>query len=117
MLGKILTRLFALFGMTLTCVACYGTPYEEYHPEYIISGRVVDTEGNAIKGIRVNNGGEFARTGEDGEFSVAGISDHIWFYDEDGEANGGEFEDREVTAPRHQYYVELGDVELKRKQN
>ena len=56
MLGKILTRLFALFGMTLTCVACYGTPYEEYHPEYIISGRVVDTEGNAIKGIRVNNG-------------------------------------------------------------
>ena len=71
--------------MTLTCVACYGTPYEEYHPEYIISGRVVDPEGNAIKGIRVNN--------------------------------GGEFEDREVTTPRHQYYVELGDVELKRKQN
>ena len=117
MLGKILTRLFALFGMTLTCVACYGTPYEEYHPEYITTGRVVDTEGNAIKGIWVETGGCNTRTSANGEFTVYGNSRDIWFEDDDGEANGGEFEDREVIAPRHQYYVELGDVELKRKQN
>ena len=51
MLGKILTRLFALFGMSLTCVACYGTPYMGYDPDFVVSGRVVDEEGQPIKDI------------------------------------------------------------------
>ena len=49
---RLLTRLFALFGMTLTCVACYGVEYQEYDPSFAASGRVVDEEGNPIQGIR-----------------------------------------------------------------
>lgn len=115
MLGRILTRLFALFGVTTTCVACYGVGYEEYHPEYITTGRVVDTEGNAIKGIWVETGGCNTRTFANGEFTVYGNSRDIWFEDDDGEANGGEFERRNIRVPQYQYTNNIGDVELKRK--
>lgn len=60
MTGKLLTRLFALFGMTLTCVACYGTMYDEYHPEFAASGRVVDDENNPIENIEVSLGSKTA---------------------------------------------------------
>ena len=66
MIGKILTRLFALFGMTLTCVACYGVPEAEYQPAWRANGRVVDPEGEAIKGIKVVLGDIKTYSGEDG---------------------------------------------------
>ena len=57
MTGKLLTRLFALFGMTLTCVACYGVEYTEFHPEFGATGRVVDEQEQPIKGIKARCGG------------------------------------------------------------
>lgn len=59
-LGRVLTRLFALFGITLTCVACYGTPYEEYRFDFEASGRVVDGEVVKFEDIDGEaNGGDF----------------------------------------------------------
>lgn len=115
MIGKILTRLFALFGMSLTCVACYGTPYDEYHPDYIATGRVVDPDGNTIENIRVVMDSS-DRTDENGVFELKGTSRTLTFIDDDGEANGGEFEMLDIRIENNYENVNLGDVELKRKE-
>ena len=121
MLGKILTRLFALFGMTLTCVACYA-PYDaEFNPNFEASGRVVDPEGEPIEGIHASTDLQGCYTNELGEFRIIGRLNHISFTDDDGELNGGEFQLREVELPTDQSWaeeeikvIELGDIKLNR---
>lgn len=117
LLGRVLTRLFALFGITLTCVACYGTPYDEFHPDFGASGRVVDEEGNPIKGIAVESEHEWTSTGRDGRFYISGMrayTDAIYFRDGDGEANGGEFAYLRKVLPPESGEIDLGDVEMER---
>ena len=113
MIGKILTRLFAIFGMTLTCVACYGIVETDYNPQWKASGRVVDEDENPIQGIEVSLGYTRQTTDEDGRFYIRGGSSYILFEDVDGEANGGEFEMRSIPLQGEE--VVLGDVELRRK--
>lgn len=121
MLGKILTRIFALFGMTLTCVACYA-PYDaEFNPNFEASGRVVDPEGEPIEGIHASTDLQGCYTNELGEFRIIGRLNHISFTDDDGELNGGEFQLREIELPTDQSWaeeeikvIELGDIELNR---
>lgn len=113
MIGKILLRLFALFGVTFTCVACYGTPYDEYHSEYGATGRVVDPENNPIKGIEVTLGEKRTESDDNGRFYVASNHNILQLRDTDGERNGGEFYDVAITVwdPNS----DLGDIELRRK--
>ena len=113
MIGKILLRLFALFGMTLTCVACYGTAYDEYHAEYGASGRVVDPQKNPIEGIEVSLGEKKTYTTEDGRFYIHNLDyQGLHFKDVGGKRNGGEFADRHI--PLNQPNVDLGDIELQK---
>lgn len=114
MIGKILTRLFALGGISLTCVACYGTPYDVYKPHFAASGRVVDEQGEPIKGIRVSMN-EATTTNANGEFYVQGTVSLVEFTDVDGEDNGGTFQSRSIDLEEMGTVAELGDVELKRE--
>lgn len=119
MLGKILTRLFALFGMTLTCVACYA-PYDaEFNPNFQASGRVVDPEGEPIEGIHVSTDLSGSYTNKSGEFRVVGKLAYVYFSDDDGELNGGEFQSLQMELPTDMSWaeeeikvIELGDIEL-----
>lgn len=121
MLGKILTRLFALFGMSLTCVACYA-PYEaEFNANFQASGRVVDPEGEPIEGIHVSTDLVGSYTNKSGEFRVVGRLNTVFFSDDDGELNGGEFQPYTHELPTDQSWAEeeikvlnLGDIELTR---
>ena len=93
----------------------YGTPYAEYE----VKGRVSDSEGTPISGIKVSMGVEdymdsVAVTDADGRFHV--IHDtfpfrdntfDIQFTDIDGEAGGGLFEEQTVTVQAEM--VEEGD--------
>lgn len=119
MLGKILTRLFALFGFSLTCVACYGTMYDEYNPRYLVSGRVVDSDGKPIKDIEVSSN-QSATTDSEGRFRLGASYATIRIEDVDGVENGGEFEPREINIQDKysygNYITDLGDIELKRKE-
>lgn len=121
MFGKILTRLFALFGMSLTCVACYACPDTEFNANFQASGRVVDPEGEPIEGIHVTTDISWCDTNKSGEFRVVGRLAEVDFYDKDGELNGGEFESYVHTIPTDQSWAEdeikvldLGDIELNR---
>lgn len=111
---RLLTRLFALFGMTLTCVACYGVEYQEYDPSFAASGRVVDEEGNPIQGIRVKLGHE-TYTDAMGGFYAFGRSQHLEFEDVDGAENGGDFESRTITLEKMGSMEDVGDVTLTQK--
>lgn len=121
MLDKILTRLFALFGMTLTCVACYAPYGAEFDPNFRASGRVVDPEGEPIEGIHVSTDLCGGYTDESGKFRVVGRRSVIDLSDDDGEHNGGEFQPHTIILPTDESWLEdeikvldLGDVELKR---
>ena len=121
MLGKILTRLFALFGMSLTCVACYACPDTEFNANFQASGRVVDPEGEPIEGIHVSTDLVGSYTNKSGEFRVVGRLNTVFFSDDDGELNGGEFQPYTHELPTDQSWAEeeikvlnLGDIELKR---
>lgn len=121
MLGKILTRLFALFGMSLTCVACYACPDTEFNANFQASGRVVDPEGEPIEGIHVTTDISWCDTNKSGEFRVVGRFAKVDFYDKDGPLNGGEFECYYHTITTDQSWTEgeievidLGDIELSR---
>lgn len=117
MWGKILTRLFALFGITLTCVACYGTPYEEFRPYFGASGRVVDEAGEPIPGIEASVGNNKVLTKADGHFYVESFDySKLTLIDIDGEENGGDFERRDIEL-MYQGNNDVGDVVLERKQN
>ena len=116
MLGRVLTRIFALFGMTLTCVACYGVEYAEYKQDFVASGRVVDQDQNPIIGIQVRMMGGTGYSGTNGRFFVRGASlGTVTFTDVDGEENGGKFEERSITVDGSEDYVDLGVVELRRE--
>lgn len=119
MLGKILTRLFALFGFSLTCVACYGTMYDEYNPQYLVSGRVVDSDGKPIKDLEVSSS-QWTTTDSEGRFRLGASYATIRIEDVDGVENGGEFEPREINIQDKysygNYITDLGDIELKRKE-
>ena len=121
MLGKILTRIFALFGMSLTCVACYACPDVEFNANFQASGRVVDPEGEPIEGIHVSTDISWCDTNKSGEFRVVGRLAFVDFNDKDGPLNGGEFESHSHTIPTDQSWAEeeikvidLGDIELSR---
>ena len=121
MFGKILTRLFALFGMSLTCVACYACPDTEFNANFQASGRVVDPEGVPIEGIHVTTDISWCDTNKSGEFRVVGRIAEVDFYDKDGPLNGGEFEYYYHTITTDQSWTEgeikvidLGDIELSR---
>ena len=115
MVGKILTRLFAIFGMSLTCVACYGVPEAEYNPSFAASGRVVDPEGNPIEGIEAKMGSKSTYSDADGHFRVRGDSSMLTLKDVDGEDNGGEF----VASPIYIKSSEedVGEVVMSRVDN
>ena len=102
--------------MTLTCVACYGVEYTEFNPEFGASGRVVDEAGTPIKGIEVASGGRVMTSDDDGRFFAHSTQPYITFRDVDGEANGGEFEDYSIQLESISTNIELGDIELKRKE-
>ena len=86
----------------------YGTPYAEYEAK----GRVSDSEGTPISGIKVSMGVEdymdsVAVTDADGRFHVIHdtfpLDDNTFdiqfqFTDIDGEAGGGLFEEQTVTV-------------------
>ena len=38
-------RILAVLGCSTLVTACYGVPYDEYDPDFNVSGRVVDSEG------------------------------------------------------------------------
>lgn len=121
MWAKILTRLFAMFGMTLTCVACYGTMYTEFTPSLRrASGIVEDSEGNPIKGIKVSMVSQNCFTDESGRFYIqdgAALSDIVTFEDVDGQENGGEFMTRsiELDDDNIDEYGDMGVVILYRE--
>jgi hypothetical protein len=115
MTGRLLTRLFALFGMTLTCVACYGVEYTEFNPEFGAAGRVIDEEGTPIEGIRVHGSRAETSTDADGRFYVRAIEPFVILTDVDGEANGGEFEEKAISFNSTGTNIDLGDIELERK--
>lgn len=114
MIGRILTRLFALFGMTLTCVACYGVPEVEYNPTFAATGRVVNPEGKPIEGIRADIGGNTTTSDADGWFYVSGTTPSLELVDIDGLEGGGEFLPRVINVATHGGVAELGDVKLER---
>ena len=127
MLGKLLTRLFALFGITLTCVACYAPYDSEFRPDFKATGRVVDAEGEPIYNILVNTDISCDVTDSLGMFHVAGKAPEVHFYDDDGEENGGLFNDHHIDlyidntddtdqTDQDSYIkvLDLGDIELTR---
>lgn len=82
----------------------YGTPTVEFR----VKGKVVDPDGNPIKGIEIYHdySGHKVYTLEDGSFDYA--SEDIGFEmetvtleftDIDGEENGGDFQSQEVPVP------------------
>ncbi len=94
-----LRRTFIVLGILLA-VSCGrkenpGTPYILYE----IHGRVVDADGNPLKGIKVFSGtAEAAYTSSNGVFAIFGKSVPstsetavITCEDEDGDKNGGSF--------------------------
>lgn len=109
MTGRLLTRLFALFGMTLTCVACYGVVHTEFNPDFGAAGRVVDDENNPIVGIRAQCGTNTVYTDESGRFHVRSTTTRIVLTDVDGEENGGEFETLELNISDKVVKVKEGD--------
>ncbi len=114
MLGRVLTRLFAFFGMTLTCVACYGVEYTEYRDDFSASGRVVDSDNEPIEGIRVSVANKHTTTKADGWFYIQGYNTGVYFQDVDGEENGGRFRSRTITPNTSASNIDLGDVVLYR---
>lgn len=121
MLGKILTRLFALFGMSLTCVACYAPYGTEFNPTFEANGRVVDNEGEPIKGINCFSDRNSTSTDSLGNFCIYGDDPHLSFEDVDGADNGGEFATLTIDLEEGHGYntqeytiIELGDIKLER---
>ena len=103
--------------MTLTCVACYGVEYTEFNPEFEAAGRVVDDRGNPIPGIEASVGNNKVLTKADGHFYVESFDySKLTLIDIDGEENGGEFEEKTIKLGEVGKSMELGDIEMTRKQ-
>ena len=85
----------------------YGTPVVEFS----VKGKVVDPDGNPIKGIEISHDymgrkvytsedGTFDYTSEDIGFEMETVT--LEFTDIDGEENGGDFQTQEVSIPVQQ---------------
>ena len=125
-------RLLALLGIGVVAGSCipmcmYGCP----HSDYRVSGKVTDKDGKPIEGISVRQyqssgptedgtaildgweSEELTTTLSDGTFLIEreltsfGGDEELIFRDIDGEANGGEFEDKPVKITPKQ--VKKGD--------
>ena len=93
----------------------YGTPWVKYH----ISARVVDTEGNPIEGIEAKGGynadylGFLGLTDVDGNLNIESRDKsyprYMLLTDTDGEANGGEFQDKIVEIKGSFEQIKEGD--------
>lgn len=118
MWGRFLTRIFALFGMTLTCVACYGTEYTGFQTQFSASGRVCDKDGKPIQGIKVGMlAGGSTYTDNEGGFYVQGDTKAVTFTDVDGMENGGAFETLQCNlyTNGNDMHTDMGFVYLKRE--
>ena len=141
--------LFTLLGFGAVATSCsegstndlpapeYGCPWVEFS----IKARVVDAEGKPISGIEVKSGYDVEEldlfkylglTNSEGNLSVddeaTGLPGYLLLTDTDGEANGGEFEDKVVAIEdkfeqvkegeswyRGGYKAELGDITLDKR--
>lgn len=94
--------------------------YDEYNPQFLVSGRVVDGDGKPIEGIEVSSN-KWTMTDSEGRFRLGVSHTTIRIEDIDGEENGGEFEPRELNIQDRysygNYTTDLGDIELKRKED
>ena len=108
----------------------YGCP----HVDYRITARVVDEDGNPIKGIKVTDvyDSHIVDTDDNGEIYIKREQSHskpdtLKFIDIDGEENGGEFESKTLIIKdayetiqepqgwfKGEYEANLGDVILER---
>lgn len=137
--------IFLLGLLGFTAVSCdspdnlnaYGTP----HVLFSLKARVVDEQGNPIKGIEVDANEHYwfdnnCYSDENGYFDVSGNLPpgdqyKVRFIDVDGAENGGEFETLELDITDNvkkvaegsngwregEYMAELGEVTLKLKQS
>ena len=123
---RLIHFLLVLLGFGVVATSCeeerevmYGrTPWAKYH----ISARVVDTEGNPIEGIEAKGGYsadyldyfEFlGQTNGDGNLNIesedVSCPRYMLLTDTDGEANGGEFQDKIVRIESSFEQVKEGD--------
>lgn len=100
---KIKNILLSLVGFSAAPIltACYGSPYDDYDPDYgrseftEVKGYVVNTELEPIKDIEVAVNGAVTTTDEKGYFHLATPDSPMYYHqmllaeDKDGEANGG----------------------------
>ncbi len=117
---RLLCFCLGLVGVTLQgCVEEYGPLYTEYRYDFGASGRVVDSKGEPINGIKVSTRGESTTTSSNGRFYVEGAKHDITsilFDDVDGKDNGGEFVSRNIEFDfDDNTYSDLGDVVLLRQ--
>ena len=119
---RLIQFLLVLLGFGVVATSCeeeqklmYGTPWVKYH----ISARVVDTEGNPIEGIEAKGGYnadylEFlGLTDGDGNLNIESgdmsYPRYMLLTDTDGEANGGEFQDKIVEIEGRFEQIKEGD--------
>ena len=119
---RLIQFLLVLLGFGVVATSCeeeqklmYGTPWVKYH----ISARVVDTEGNPIEGIEAKGGYnadylEFlGLTDGDGNLNIESgdmsYPRYMLLTDTNGEANGGEFQDKIVEIEGRFEQIKEGD--------
>ncbi len=99
-----------------SCATMYGAPtpdemvmYGTPTVEYMVKGKVTDTNGTPIKGIVVSSGNNTpslsATTGEDGTFVTNTVRDMdpmgtLTFTDVDGAENGGSFSPKSLDISK-----------------
>ena len=133
---RLIYFLLGLLGVTMaSCRVEYGAP----HVDFRLTARVVDEQGTPIQGIVASpEGGSFdSQTGVSDYLGLidarggdmSSCPDRLIFEDIDGELNGGEFEQQEVSLAGRvvqtengsgawyggAFEAELGDVVMKRK--
>lgn len=104
---KIITKSLSILGFTIPMIGCdapemYGTPWADYE----VKGKVLDADGDPIKGIKVSliedqYNSQSTQSLENGTFKVSlGTIPFdklkLTAQDIDGAENGGEFEEKTV---------------------
>ena len=129
---RLIYFLITLLGFGTACsvdepnVNNVAPAYAPLRCNFTVKARVVNEAGQAIPGIKVTCGSPYevylGKTDENGVVdavvtSYDGLPISVLFDDVDGEANGGEFEGREVVIVEDYVVartINLGDVELSR---